>query len=229
MSCVITRNSIRYRTLSGLSDAFPVQVLVRLVRLFLFPMSPKERYSMFVIKTLPVRFQFSLMVTIALSLSGCGGSAPEAVKSAPTAPSNNPNPASKAVADPDDVPIKAADVVKPKNYADALTRIEGYRNTIRDEIGAGRPTKAHRGLDELDIVLNQLPAIARDSGVPKDQWEKINTTAKAIQELFNQVHSRIDDKKEPNYTSVSAAIDKAINDLKAISVAPVKADSEKKS
>jgi hypothetical protein len=130
--------------------------------------------------------------------------------------------------DPDDVPIKQADVAKPKDYAEAISRIEGYRNTIRDEIAAGRPTKAHRGLDELDIVLDWLPSIARDSGVPKEQWEKVNTTARAIQDLFNQVHSRIDDKKEPDYGSVSAAIDTAIGDLKKITAAAKTAEPEKK-
>ena len=179
----------------------------------------------------PLCFQSSLIVAVSLCLSGCGQSAPESPKPALSAPIASTTPAPKAAPDPDpdDVPIKAADVAKPKNYADALSRIEGYRNTIRDEIGAGRPTKAHRGLDELDIVLNQLPSIARDSGVPKELWEKVNTTAKAIQDLFNQVHSRIDDKKEPEYGSVSTAIDKAISDLKAITAAPQNPDSEEKS
>ena len=188
---------------------------------------------MFVLKKIrfgqPLCFQSSLIVAVSLCLSGCGQSAPESAAPAPSAPIASTTPAPKAVPDPDDVPIKAADVAKPKNYADALTRIEGYRNTIRDEIGAGRPTKAHRGLDELDIVLNQLPSIARDSGVPKELWEKVNTTAKAIRDLFNQVHSRIDDKKEPDYGSVSTAIDKAISDLKAITASPKNPDSEKKS
>ncbi len=117
---------------------------------------------------------------------------------------------------------------RPKDYAEALARIEGYRNTIRDEIAAGRPTKAHRGLDELDIVLKWLPAIARDAGVPKEHWEKVNLTAKAIQDLFNQVHSRIDDKKEPDYGSVSAKIDAEIGELKKIPATAKPSEPEKK-
>lgn len=151
-------------------------------------------------------------------LIGCGGTVPE--QNSLTVPSPKTEvlaPVStKEEVDPDDVPIKAADVEKPKGYADAVSRVEAYRDKIRDEIAAGRPTKAHRGLDELDIVLNWLPGIARDSGVPKEHWEKLNTTAKSIQDLFNQVHSRIDDKKEPDYGSVSEAIDKAISELKTI-------------
>lgn len=168
-----------------------------------------------------------------VGLGGCGSPKPE--PASPSTPSTKAevsdlqaSATAKPAPDPDDVPIKAADVVKPKDYEDALTRIEGYRDKIRDEIAAGRPTKAHRGLDELDIVLNWLPGIARDSGVPKEQWEMVNTTAKAIQDLFNQVHSRIDDKKEPDYGSVSSAIDKAIAELKTVKIVSAGEKTEKK-
>lgn len=164
------------------------------------------------------------------ALVGCGSPAPEPKPGpAPAAPTSAPAVSqAKPAQDPDDVPIKAADVARPKDYAEALKRVEGYRDNIRDEIAAGRPTKAHRGLDELDIVLKWLPGIARDSGVAKEHWEKVNTTAKAVQDLFNQVHSRIDDKKEPDYGSVSASIDKAIGELRAIPVAAKSSEPEKK-
>jgi hypothetical protein len=171
-----------------------------------------------------------VLLCICAGFIGCGSPNPESTPQPPPAAKVSGSSASTPAPalDPDDVPIKEADVAKPRDYAEALTRIEGYRNTIRDEIAAGRPSKAHRGLDELDIVLNWLPAIARDSGVPKENWEKVNTTAKSIQDLFNQVHSRIDDKKEPDYGSVSAAIDTAIGDLKKITAVAKTAEPEKK-
>lgn len=161
-------------------------------------------------------FRSAFVFASLFGLVGCGGSSPEA-----TAPPAGPTPASsvESEADPDDVPITEADVARPGDYPEALTRIEGYRDTIRDEIAAGRPTKAHRALDELDIVLNWLPEIARDGGVPKAHWETVNTTAQAIRELFNQVHSRIDAGQDPDYGSVSASIDRAIGSLKDIPIA----------
>lgn len=169
--------------------------------------------------------RFAVMPTVRLAfvfaslsgLVGCGGSTPEA-----TAPpdGSTPAPAAETATDPDDVPITEADVARPGDYPEALTRIEGYRDTIRDEIAAGRPTKAHRALDELDIVLNWLPEIARDSGVPKEHWEAVNTTAQEIRELFNQVHSRIDAGQDPDYGAVSGSIDQAIGSLQDIPVAP---------
>lgn len=168
--------------------------------------------------------RFAVMPTVRLAfvfaslsgLVGCGGSTPEAT--APPAGST-PGSAAETATDPDDVPITEADVARPEDYPEALTRIEGYRDTIRDEIAAGRPTKAHRALDELDIVLNWLPEIARDSGVPKEHWEAVNTTAQEIRELFNQVHSRIDAGQDPDYGAVSGSIDQAIGSLQDIPVA----------
>jgi hypothetical protein len=149
---------------------------------------------------------------VALILAGCGGPEAEPDAAPPgTAPAN---------ADPDDVPITETDVQRPANYGEAISRVEGYRDTIRDEIAAGRPTKAHRALDELDIVLNWLPAIARDSGVPKDRWEAVNTTAQQVRDLFNQVHSRIDAGQDPDYAVIADGVEKSIAGLRAESPVP---------
>lgn len=145
-------------------------------------------------------------------LIGCGEPDPQP-SAQPSGPAAAPEATVTAPADPDDVPIKEADVKRPADFPDALTRIKGYRDTIRDEIAAGRPTKAHRALDELDIVLNWLPEIARDSSVPKEQWETVNTTAQQIRELFNKVHTKIDAKQDPDYSSVSKDIDQSIKQL----------------
>lgn len=150
--------------------------------------------------------------TIAAFLAGCGETNPQP-PAPPSSPAAVPGVNATPPADSDDVPIKEADVKRPANFPDALTRIKGYRDTIRDEIAAGRPTKAHRALDELDIVLNWLPEVARDSSVPKEQWETVNTTAQQIRELFNKVHSKIDAKQDPDYSAVSKDIDQSIKQL----------------
>ena len=152
-----------------------------------------------------------LMLGATYAVSGCGEPAPTDV-AAPDASKA----AALTPADSDDVPITEADVARPKDYADATARIAGYRDTIRDEVTAGRPTKAHRALDELDIVLNWLPGVARDSAVPKERWEEVNTTAQEIRDHFNKVHAKIDAKQAPDYASIADAVDRAIGRLKAI-------------
>jgi hypothetical protein len=118
--------------------------------------------------------------------------------------------------DPDDVPITDADVAMPADYAEALPRIASSRDAIRVAIESGTPAKAHRSLDELDIVLNRLPSIAKDSGIPKEQWETVNITARELRNLFNQLHSAIDEGRPPDYAAVAAPIDKAIEKLQQV-------------
>lgn len=139
---------------------------------------------------------------VVVALIGCGKPEPPKAQ----APAN----------DPDDVPITEADVKMPVSYAEAVPRIKSYRDTIRGAIEAGTPDKAHRSLDELDIVLNKLPSIAKDSGVPKEQWEAVNTSAQELRNLFDQVHSAIDENREPDYKAVAEPIEQAIAKLEQV-------------
>jgi hypothetical protein len=152
----------------------------------------------------------SLSILATISLFGCSGQ--EAAQ-----PPNVATPTT--VHDPDDVPITEADVKMPVNFADAIPRIKIYREVIRSAVEAGTPAKAHRSLDELDIVLNKLPVLARDSGIPKEAWETINTTAREMRNLFNQVHSAIDEGRTPDYVAIAAPVDKAIERLESVSPA----------
>src|SRR4029079_12470011 len=134
---------------------------------------------------------------------GCGQAGPSKSTPAP-------------VHDPDDVPITEADVQMPATFAEAIPRIKTYRDTIRNAVAAGTPGQAHRSLDELDIVLDKLPSIAKDSGVPKEQWETVNTTAQELRGLFNQLHSQLDKKGDPDNKAVGEPIDQAIAKLEQV-------------
>ncbi|MBI2823218.1 MAG: hypothetical protein HYX69_00850 [Planctomycetia bacterium] len=131
-------------------------------------------------------------------------------------PSATNGAADAASVDPDDVAITEADVDMPANYAAAIPRIAAYRDTIRAAVEAGTPAKAHRALDESDIVLGKLMLIARDSGVPREQWETVNVTARELRDLFHDVHAAIDAKRTPDYASVATPIDEAIKRLAAV-------------
>lgn len=118
--------------------------------------------------------------------------------------------------DPDDVPITEADVEMPKGYGEGVERVAGYREVIRDAIEAGTPTKAHRSLDELDIVLRKLAEIAREHGVPRDQWETVNTSARELRNRFNKLHSAIDAGEKPDYAQEAEEINKGIERLRSV-------------
>jgi hypothetical protein len=154
-----------------------------------------------------------LAALLTISVAGCQEAAPPAKPSGTASPTDGP---ATPAHDPDDVVITEKDVERPADYNAAVRRIQGYRDQIRDEIAAGRPGKAHRALDELDIVLNWLPEIAQSSRVPRDKWEAVNTAAQAVRELFNKVHANIDTGQYPDYKSHAAAIDSEIEKLAAV-------------
>src|SRR3972149_1485185 len=101
--------------------------------------------------------------------------------------------------DPHDATITEADVKKPVDYQDAVIRIKQYRDRIERDTATDTPGLAHRPLDELEIVLKWLPGIARESNVPKSQWESINTAGMRLRESFEKVHQNIDEKKSPDF------------------------------
>jgi hypothetical protein len=134
--------------------------------------------------------------------------------------------AAKAKGDynPHDVPIteeQKADLRKQAaKFPDAVAKIKEYRNETEKETKNGipqNPFKAHQALDRTDLVLQWLPGIARDSGVPVEKLETVTTTANDLRTLFEQVHQNIDNKKDPNFAGVAAEIDKKLAELEKVS------------
>ncbi|HVC96678.1 MAG TPA: hypothetical protein VND64_23575 [Pirellulales bacterium] len=148
------------------------------------------------------------LVTCVALVSGCGPAAPAAsgVPSQPTTEANGK-----------DVPITDADVKMPEGYAEAVERIDGYCETVRKAIEDGHPHGAHRALDEMDIVLNRLPEIARDGGVPKRHWEQVVVAGEEIRDLLNEIHAAIDDNRAPDYAAVANRVDAALASLAEVS------------
>lgn len=125
--------------------------------------------------------------------------------------------------DPHDAPIseeqKTALRERAAVFADAVAVIEELRNDVEQETAAGIPDdpyKAHQALDKVDLVLQWLPEIARDSHIPKEHWEAINTTANDLRTLFEQVHQNIDSKQHPDFAAISGQVDEKIGELEAI-------------
>lgn len=165
------------------------------------------------------RVWFALFALLVAVWMGCG-------KSEPSKPAAKPGPDAVVVHDhgagggahrhdPHDMPIAEADVKRPADYRDAVARIKDYRTNIETAAASDVPGRAHRGLDELDIVLKWLPGIARDSNVPKGQWETINTGCQRLRELFEKVHANIDNQRNPDFAGVAKEVDETIGRLEA--------------
>ena len=129
--------------------------------------------------------------------------------------------------DPHDVPIteeqKAEMREQTAKFADAVAMIKQLGKVVEQETSAGipeNPFDAHQALDKADLVLQWLPQIARDSGVAKDNWEAVNTSANDLRTLFEQVHQNIDNKQDPDFAAVAGEIDEKIAGLEKITAAP---------
>ena len=126
--------------------------------------------------------------------------------------------------DPHDVPITEEQKQQLRKetakLADAVAKVKELRDAVERETKNGipeNPFEAHQALDKADIIVQWLPKIARDSGVPKEHWEKVTTAANELREAFDKVHLNIDNKVDPGFGSVKQQMDARIAELEAIS------------
>jgi hypothetical protein len=143
----------------------------------------------------------------------------------PSVDSGNGTPAAHAPEhhDPHDVPIteeqKAELRQQTAQYPAAVAKIKELRDVTEEETRNGipeRPYQVHQALDKVDLVLQWLPGIARDSAVPKEHWEAVATTANDLRSLFEEVHQNIDNRTEPDFAAVAGEIDRKIARLEEI-------------
>lgn len=125
--------------------------------------------------------------------------------------------------DPHDVPISEEQIAELKKetaqFGTAVATIKALRDTIEKETKGGIPQNpyvAHQALDKADLVLKWLPQAASDSGVAKEHWEEINTSANDLRTLLEKVHQRIDQKQDPDFSSVTQQMDQEISQLENV-------------
>jgi hypothetical protein len=165
--------------------------------------------------------RISLALLLLVGVVGCGQ--PQQDKVAKPG-SDKPAVEKKGEYNPHDVPIteeqKAELRKETAKFPDAVAKVKEFRNATETETKNGipqNPHNAHQALDKADLLLQWLPGIARDSGVPVEQLEAVTTTANDLRTLFEQVHQNIDNKKDPNFAGVAAEIDKKIAELEKVS------------
>lgn len=125
-------------------------------------------------------------------------------------------PATNAQPDDEEVPITEADVPMPPDYAEAVERLGGYCEAIREAVASGQPAHAHRPLDESNIAIDRLPGIARTSGVPRRYWEQVVVSSEDLAEALGEIHNEIDAHRTPDYAAHAKTIDEAMAALRAV-------------
>lgn len=171
------------------------------------------------------RFTHALFLPLTIAslavLAGCNQPVEE-----PTGDDETPLVQGEDHFDPHDVPITEDQKTELREqaaeFANAVTMIKQFRDEIQQETAGGipeNPFKAHQALDKADLVLQWLSEIARDSGVAKEHWETVNTSANDLRTLFEQVHQNIDDKQDPDFAAVAGEIDQKLAALEEIATA----------
>lgn len=167
---------------------------------------------------LPLALLLVFSMAVCGVLVGCNPTAQEPAGGGdtPAAQSGDDN-------NPHDIPITEEQKNELRDrtakFADAVATIKQFRGEVEQETAAGipeNPHKAHQALDMADLVLQWLPEIARNSGVLKEHWEAVNTSANDLRMLFEQVHQNIDNKQDPNFAAVAEEIDEKLAGLEAI-------------
>lgn len=151
-----------------------------------------------------------------LSFVGCGESVQPSAQRAALPPSESAESADHL----HDVPPTEEEInqlkAKTAEYGRAIQQVKSYRDQIAQATTIGKPSEAHYALDRLELVLEWLPGIARDSDLPRARWEEINTTAQSLRGLFDKVHEKIDAGEEPGYAGVADEIDRLIQRLTSL-------------
>ena len=165
---------------------------------------------------------FSMLLTAVLCLGlsfGC-----TKTETAPEKGSGDgENGAAEEAVDPHDVPITdeqkeqmRQDTAKFADAVDVVTKLsDAVETETKDGIPAN-PFEAHQALDKLDIVTQWLPEIAKNSGVPKEDWATVTTAANNLREAFDTIHLNIDGKKDPDFAGQKQVIDDSIAQLKSV-------------
>jgi chaperonin cofactor prefoldin len=113
--------------------------------------------------------------------------------------------------------ITEADMELPADYAAVVKRLREYDSRIKSAIEQGKPDEARRPLDEAEIVLEHIGKIARDSNLPRSDWEMISTARRALRESFEALQDQIEAREVPDYKAVEHTIDRALNEIEAAS------------
>jgi hypothetical protein len=172
-----------------------------------------------------VRFSVFMLLCVAVTslgiLNGCGQQSEEPTVGAEGRADHGHVHGDEV--DPHDVPLTEEQKQRMREqtakFADAVAKIAHLRDIVEQETNSGlpdNPFEMHQALDRVDLLVQWLPEIARDSGVAKEHWVTVNTAANELRELFEEVHQNIDNRVDPEFSSVQEQIAEKINELQTI-------------
>ena len=170
---------------------------------------------------LSVATLLTTVITCSCFIAGCNQASqevtgtPEAETTATDAAEGDYNPHDVPITDEQKAQLKEATA----KFSDAVAKLKELRTDIEEATKDGIPANpyvAHQALDTGDLVLQWLPQAASDSGVAKEHWEEINTTASELRTLLDRIHENVDNKQDPDFASVATEMDEKLARLAEI-------------
>ena len=87
-----------------------------------------------------------------------------------------------------ETPAAAASPAGPQTLAEAVTQLEGIRDTIKTAFEAGTPKDCDSAVHDAWDIVEKLPALATDAGLSAEGLDGVNTAAKSLQDAMMKIH-----------------------------------------
>ncbi|HEY2839176.1 MAG TPA: hypothetical protein VGJ26_08510 [Pirellulales bacterium] len=104
----------------------------------------------------------------------------------------------------------------PRDYRQAIVQVRAGVERIAKAIETSNLEAAHEPLDEIDATIGHLMLIAKQSGVPRGQWEEVNVARRALRAELDQLHAKIDANQRPDYAAAKGTIEDCLKRLQNV-------------
>lgn len=107
----------------------------------------------------------------------------------------------------------------PADVPAAVEQLRNYIEQLNVAIAGGKLTNAYPPLAEADSVVERMMVIARDSGVPKCYWDRLNAARCTVHEKLEKLRTAIGTGEQRDLESAKDLLDDALGSLEAIALA----------
>jgi DNA/RNA-binding domain of Phe-tRNA-synthetase-like protein len=107
----------------------------------------------------------------------------------------------------------------PADVPAAVEQLRNYVDQLNVAIAGGKLSSAYSPLAEADSVVDRMMVIARDSGVPKCYWDRLNAARCTVHEQLEKLRDAIGTGEERDLESAKNLLDDALGSLESIALA----------
>jgi len=114
--------------------------------------------------------------------------------------------------------LTAADIEMPQDFDAAIIRIKACQATLVTALQGKDLHDAHKPVDELTILFDEMMPLAKKSGIDRQHWKEVNGLVDAMKDKLEVVHEAVEHHSEG--TVAAPQNDQEIARLEEIGKAP---------